>query len=319
MKVLFVTNMYPGMKGVDEKFNKYYGIHVKQQIQSLEKYENIESYIYKIEGAFSKFEYLKSVFKVPLVYYRFKPKVIHIHFGLSALFLFLTPWLANKTVITFHGCDILQTRGHLLTRIISKYAQWICKKVIYVSENMKPHISNPNKYHISCGVDADVFKPKPVKDVNKQDVKLVFPGNPNRHVKNYPLFENVLEILNKRNLDTTFTHSILNGLTPEQVAESLGNSYGILLTSHSEGSPQVVKEALLMNKYVFSAPVGDVDKYQDYDNVFISEHHDAEQLAALVESSISVRKNSIDSRTKFLKLGLDNESISSKVHSLYVD
>ena len=49
------------------------------------------------------------------------------------------------------------------------------------------------------------------------------------------------------------------------------------------------------------------------------EHHDAEQLAALVESSISVRKNSIDSRTKFLKLGLDNESISSKVHSLYVD
>ena len=99
MKGLYVTNMYP------VNCHKYYGIHVKEQIDSLT--DTISGEVIFI-NAFEngKIEYLKSIFgifrKLKSSHYDY----IHIHYGISGLFLLLyRPDI--KIFLTLHGGDIL--------------------------------------------------------------------------------------------------------------------------------------------------------------------------------------------------------------------
>ena len=50
------------------------------------------------------------------------------------------------------------------------------------------------------------------------------------------------------------------GVSPEQVPNYLNSSEAVLITSDIEGSPNIVREALALNKRVFSFDVGDVGK-----------------------------------------------------------
>ena len=81
-------------------------------------------------------------------------------------------------------------------------------------------------------------------------------------MKNYPLFRKVLSELDSRYGIRT-REVVLDGKTRKETAQMMRDADLLLLTSRSEGSPQVVKEALSANLPVVSTRVGDVETLLD--------------------------------------------------------
>lgn len=310
--------MYPDMKGVSVELSRYYGIHVKQQIDHfLINNPDVEAEVYIIEGALGFKNYIKSIYLIPLKSREKDFDIIHTHFGLSGLFLIFSPWLGKKSIVTFHGCDLLApSRKHIFTRMISKLVAKIAKINIYVSENMESFLNESKRVLIPCGVDSEIFNSKKsLPFLDGKNIKLVFPGSPDREVKCYPLFRQIVSKLEEDGF--TVETLIMNGLEQAEVVDMLDNSTGILLTSISEGSPQVVKEALLMNRFVFSVNVGDISKYADFANLFVSTTRDPDELAELIKVNVHNIGSGFNSKDKIIELGLDSNSISQKIKSIY--
>src|SRR5687767_14767913 len=123
MKVLFVTNMYP--KGG----NDYYGIHVKEQIDSL---DTIEKQIYFINGRDKKYNYISSVINIIRLIRKNKIDIVHIHFGLSGLFLLFAKKIKSKIVVTLHGSDF-NTKNRL-RKYINKAVLEKADKIVVVND-----------------------------------------------------------------------------------------------------------------------------------------------------------------------------------------
>jgi glycosyltransferase involved in cell wall biosynthesis len=202
----------------------------------------------------------KLLFKI----YQFSPDLIHSHYGLSGLFSCLQQ---NVPVIsTYHGSDI-NNRGVFLFSLISIL---LSKKNIFVSERIYlkaftfykligfKRFFTKKSIIIPCGVDLELFC-----SIEKNDARLklgldiekkyvLFAGSFDNRVKNAPLARNVIELLNNVELLE------LKFYTRLQVVYLLNAVDCLLMTSLSEGSPQIVKEALSCGCPIVSVDVGDV-------------------------------------------------------------
>lgn len=311
MKILYITNMYPN----PEKPN--YGIFVKEQICAIQDVQHLEHDVYVIEGYKNKFNYFKSIFSIHKAISKGKYNLIHIHFGLSAFFLlFFKPRI--PVILTLHGSDIQSGQRKYLQTI----TKWILRrtdKVIVVNENMidavKKHISDISL--IPCGVNIHLFCPNTTKKEANTRYHIVFPSSRERYIKNYPLFQETCRILeDKYKLDIECHY--LEDLSRDEVATLYRNSDLMLMTSISEGSPQVVKEAMASNLSVVTTNVGDVMYLLDgVANSYVASKPDSELLAQLAYQSLTNKKPGISPREKLLSLKLDDRSIAQKVLTVY--
>ena len=169
---------------------------------------------------------------------------------------------------------------------------------------------------IPCGVDTTVFKPMD-KAICRQkfgfdpDEKLIlFAGAFDNKVKNPELaMEAVAKIPDARLLE-------LKGYNRTQVAELMNAVDVCLMTSHTEGSPQFVKEAMACNCPVVSVNVGDVEELlQGLENCRIVER-DANEIAKSVSELLNLNQRSSGSK-KISFSGLESLYIVDKIKSLY--
>ena len=112
------------------------------------------------------------------------------------------------------------------------------------------------------GVDTDLFRPID-RSVARRDVGwdvearvVLFAGDPNLARKRYFLAEAAVERARAQlpNLQLHVAHR----LTPDRIPLLMNAADCLLLTSSVEGSPNVVKEALMCNLPVVATPSGDV-------------------------------------------------------------
>jgi glycosyltransferase involved in cell wall biosynthesis len=300
--------------------HNYYGIHVKEQIDGLKKHFNFDSLLFFINALEKgKLEYLKSLIAIKKSIKNFKPDIIHIHYGLSGLFLlFFRP--KCKIFITLHGGDILAKQGNYAQVLLTKRILKKVDKAFILNSEMALTLSKLSVPFeiLPCGVDVDFFNPN-ISNIDKEPHKtLVFPGDPNRKVKNYELFEKVVYELrslypHKLNIKT------VHNLNREQVVDLLRNSDCLVMTSWSEGSPQIVKEALSCNLPVVSVPVGDVKEVLDeLPGCFVAQNHSAKELAECVINSFD--SDYSDLREKFINKRIyDNGSIINRLYKIYQD
>jgi glycosyltransferase involved in cell wall biosynthesis len=299
----------------------YMGMHVKEQIDCLvENYRVIPKLYFINAQENGKLEYLKSIFKIFRILKKDKEiDLIHIHYGLSALFLlFFKP--RKKIFVTFHGADILKTQGHYIQVLLSKFIAKRVDKVFILNEEMENIMKELNvSYEIlPCGVDASFFVgdgDNKTKDKNSR--LILFSGDPNRTVKNYPLFEKVIEIIKDKS-DLNILVSNIHDMTRVQVREILNRADCLLMTSFSEGSPQVIKEALSCNLPVVSVSVGDVaNVIENIPACFISSSYDPNELADLTIKALNNESPLI--RDTFLKKGIyENKSICKRLFENYM-
>lgn len=240
-----------------------------------------------------------------------KPDIVHAHYGLSGV-------LANlqrkvPVVTTYHGSDINNPKVRRFSKIAIRLSAWnifVSQKNIQLS-GVKKHFSL-----IPCGVDTTVFKPMD-KAVCRQkfgfgpDEKLIlFAGAFDNKVKNPELaMEAVTKIPDARLLE-------LKGYNRTQVAELMNAVDVCLMTSHTEGSPQFVKEALACNCPVVSVNVGDVEELlQGVEHCEIVEREAdliSENLNALLLSSVRS-----DGNKKIRNSGLAADRVAEKLKEIY--
>lgn len=316
MKILCVTNMYPCPQ------RPYLGIFVKEQVDSLSKKSDIIQKVFFIKGFKSKFTYLASVFTVNfhLLFNRYD--IIHIHFGLSGLFLLINPFIKAKKVIMVHGNDILDKERTPLTVYLTSL---VLKKVdlIYtVSDHMASFIhEHKNKIIIQpCGINDELFKPSgdAKRDVNQSDFKIIFPSyRVGRPEKQYHLFCQIMKII-RENYKLNVEEIALEYMTRQQVAETINSADCLLLTSLYEGSPQVVKESLACNTPVVSSNVGDVaDVLKNVPNCFVTSSYNPEEFAEYVVKVLKSPLRKTNGREKIFERRLDLGSVADNIYNNY--
>ncbi|RDB04320.1 glycosyltransferase family 4 protein [Runella aurantiaca] len=238
---------------------------------------------------------------------------IHAHVAASAL-------LANlqrevPVVATFHGSDINDIR----LRCLSLWVELLSKKTIYVSEQLlqKAFFYFKHKAQvIPCGVDFGFFFPRP-KEVSKAQMgflpekkHILFSSSFDNTVKNYPLAAAALSLINNPNLQLLE----LKGYDREEVAVLLTAVDAALMTSHTEGSPQFIKEAIACGCPVVSTDVGDVKSViENIQGCFITSRQ-PEDVASKIRQALNY-PTPINGRERIQRF--DNELIAKKIISLY--
>lgn len=311
MKVLFVTNMYPVSS------MEHYGIFVKEQIDQLQAHFGVVPRLYFINARDrGKWEYVKSMFKVRSLIKRHRIDAIHIHYGISGIFLFLTRPKV-KVFLTLHGGDILRSQGFFLQNLLSRLIIRRVDKVFILNDEMRSVVDGMSVDFemLPCGVNTGFFQPNARE--GRGNVKcIIFPGDPTLSVKNFALFDQVFKILKK---DSKFEleFKIINNLSRQGVRRILAAGDCLVMTSVSEGSPQIIKEALSCNLPVVSVRVGDVHQMlEGIPSCFISADRQPQTLARLVVDVLKNRSTNI--RAAFLaKKIYDNQSVCKRLVENY--
>lgn len=313
MKVLLVTNMYPTPE------TPYYGIFVKEQMEAICKVHKEVSYtVFFIDGRKSQKEYLKSIFAIHKLINKNEFDLIHVHYGLSGLFLLKKLKKNIPVVITLHGGDIQIEQGKkiqvFLTKLILKKADCAITLNNKMDTIVKQYM--PFTKIIPCSVDINTFTPAEKRTIENTK-RIIFPSDRSRVVKNYPLFKNVVEILKSKYKIQCSTVEIKN-MSRSEVSTLYSTSDLMIMTSISEGSPQVIKEAMACNLPVVSTNVGDVaNLLKGVKNSAVSKSMDADMLAELAYQALNNKIEGIDGRDKIKQMKLDDDSIGESLFDIY--
>ncbi|MBD3627946.1 glycosyltransferase [Cyclobacterium sp.] len=313
IKSLYVTNMYPtAAHPVD-------GIFIKEQIQDLSEIIPLQAEVALIDSVYQgKKEYLKSIFSIPRIIQSKSIDLIHIHYGLSGLFLlFFKP--RQKVFLTLHGSDIQK-------REKNGWQVWLTKKIlpkadlIFVQNEAMKNLVLPYNQKVeivTCGVDTAFFKPE-LPAVPKGNSKLIlFPSSPSREVKDYPLFNRVIELV-KKQLSHQINIACIDNLSRVEVRSLLNRADCLLLTSKTEGSPQVVKEALCCNLPVVAVPVGDVKELMEgVPNCRVASSREVGELADLLIKTLLEERGMIR-ETFLVKTKYHHQAIANNLAKHYL-
>lgn len=312
MKVLFITNMYPTPHHPTD------GIFVREQIENLSKNRHFEYDVYHIDTRVrGKLGYLKSLLILPFRIFSCHYDLIHIHYGISGLFLLF--WRPPVTVfLTLHGGEILPDQGHFVQAFLTKRILSKVNKVFIQSKEMQEIVELHTNSHqiLPCGVDSTFFRPLKVSDRSAGRKLIIFPSDPARPEKNFALFFSTVKLLRKIALHQIEYRCIYN-LSREEVRDLYNEADCLLMTSISEGSPQVVKEALFSGLPVVSVPVGDVREMVDgIPNCFISDEYCPLHLSRLVQLAYTCKSDDI--RKAFLCKGYDLTKVTDQLLDNYL-
>lgn len=312
-KVLYVTNMYPAPSHPVD------GIFIQEQINDVSNLVTMEPDVFLIDAVYKgKWEYLKSLIQIPRKIKSGNYNLVHIHYGLSGLFLLIFRPKTN-VFLTLHGSDIQK-------REKNSWQVWLTKKIlskvdrIFVQNQVMKELVLPYNQQVeilTCGINSDFFKPVNVNQNNTNSKLVIFPSSPKREVKNFPLFSAVIKHAKKKS-DYKIEYQCIENLNREEVRLLLSKADCLLMTSKTEGSPQVIKEALSCNLPVVSVPVGDVAEIVDgLPNCSVANSHNADELANLLISALKCKPDNI--RRKFLqKSKYNHKAIAKKLAAYYL-
>ena len=269
----------------------------------------------------------------------FKPGVVHAHYGLSAITAELQHLV--PVVTTFHNGETLNWHVNLVSSLMSLRA----KHVIYVAQHIRDLSYFKAKHYsiIPCGVPMEQMTIMPKAEARRQlgwdaDKKyILFGGAFDNERKNYALLRDAVDVLNN-------DHSFTNSLTPSLITciemKGLSRAECVLrmnacdlfaLPSHSEGSPQALKEAMACNCPCLATDIADVKElFGDEPGHCIlrnprktherwdADEQSLEEMVALLKKALAYEGRT-QGRERILKLGLSNEQVARRIVKIYED
>lgn len=308
MKVLIICS--GNFPNDHEKSFSIYQAFIDDQINAVSIYTNdIDVYLIKGKGILG---YLRNLRPLRKYIKEKKVDILHAHSGLSGM---LAALIRNKPlIVTYHGSDINESKGNFLSVFPILRANWN----IFVSKNLynKTIIKPKNRYNvIPCGVDFDLFKPMDREDVRtkmgiKREEKIIlFSSSFDNRVKNYPLAKQAIESLNEK---VRFIE--IKNRTRQEVALMLNAADLLLLTSFSEGSPQIIKEAMACNCPIVATDIGDIKEViTDTKGCYIASFN-TQDIAIKINKALTFG-NRTNGREKIQHF--DNRLIASNIFDIY--
>lgn len=203
--------------------------------------------------------------------------VIHLHFGGAYAFIvwLLLIGIKKPKFITFHGTDIhakaIKTAKSKkeklrikLNQILSFFCILVYDKCGFVAKEMVDYVPKWLQGQIKkksfihpLGVDYSRYAPTE-KELAQQYLKLepghyvLFSDVHNTHIKRRDIAEGIV-----KELGNNYSLLVMCGVQFNEVPYYINACDFVLLTSDEEGSPNIIREALSLNKPVFSVDVGD--------------------------------------------------------------
>jgi glycosyltransferase involved in cell wall biosynthesis len=316
VKILIITTEWPLFP------DDVTGIHVVNQVRELRN-SGIEVDVFSFRGKKNLVRYLRSIFDLrQLDLHSFD--LIHAHHGQAGIVALSQNVL--PVVVTFHGSDLQGIRDKLgNVTLLGKALKWISSlvaryadEVILVSDHLKKFIPARSYCVIPAGIDINLFQPLSKHDAREklglsQSFRYVlFVGDPARTEKRFSLAHDVVELLkDKMNVELLVAKGIPHRLIPLYM-----NACDVLLiTSFSEGSPTIVKEALACHLPIVSVDVGDIRaSIGNFKGCIIS---DSDEVSALASSVASIVKHPQNLHIDDNLSGFDESTLIQKVILVY--
>lgn len=301
MKVLVVCSFKGDLAGGIAPF-------VKEQVDALcESGVECDFFLVKGKGVSG---YLRQLRPLKNKISSLQPDVIHAHFGLCGL-------LANlqrkvPVVTTYHGSDINDKRVLSFSRMAMRLSAWN----VFVSRKTM-EIAKPKRNYslLPCGIDLSDLqrtgkqeaRQRMHLDANKKYI--LFAGAFDNAVKNAPLAKNAVELLDCPTVELLE----LKDYSRDEVTLLMCAADALLMTSFTEGSPQVVKEALVCGCPIVSVDVGDVkERVKGVEGCYVAKSREPKELAELLRKILSFEDRT-HGRERIIADGLDNRQVAEEL------
>lgn len=301
MKVLVVCSFKGDLAGSIAPF-------VKEQVDALcESGVECDFFLVKGKGVSG---YLRQLRPLKNKISSLQPDVIHAHFGLCGL-------LANlqrkvPVVTTYHGSDINDKRVLSFSRMAMRLSAWN----VFVSRKTM-EIAKPKRNYslLPCGIDLSDLQQTGKQearqrmhlDANKKYI--LFAGAFDNAVKNAPLAKNAVELLDCPTVELLE----LKDYSRDEVTLLMCAADALLMTSFTEGSPQVVKEALVCGCPIVSVDVGDVkERVKGVEGCYVAKSREPKELAELLRKILSFEDRT-HGRERIIADGLDNRQVAEEL------
>lgn len=269
----------------------------------------------------------------------FKPDIIHAHFGLSAITAELQSLV--PVVTTFHNGETLNWHVNFLTSLFSLRA----KHVVYVAQHIHDLVYFKAKNHsiIPCGVNMDdchiIDQAIARHQLGFEDgVKyILFGGGFDNLRKNYAILRDAVERIEQATWVPVqggercgnIVCLEMKGLSRAECVLRMNACDLFALPSHSEGSPQALKEAMACNCPIVATDMADVRHLLgDQPGHYIlrnprptKERWDADaksldELVALVQEALQFNART-NGRDRITELRLSNEQVAEQLIEIY--
>jgi glycosyltransferase involved in cell wall biosynthesis len=319
LRVLFVTSMWP-----DETM-PYYGPFIRSQAVSLEA-AGAAIDVVAIRGYKSLTAYGIAGPVVARLARREGYDLTHIHSGHAAAIALLGA--PKPTVVSFVGGDLL---GHHHERGITTksrievmaFRQLARRADATITKSKAMARALPRAVHarnsvIPNGVDVHAFAPQPKAEARRalgwptNERVVLFLGNPDDPLKNIGLaraaVRHAAQAVPSLRLRSAWR------VPPERIPQLMWAADCLALSSRSEGSPNVVKEAMAAALPVVATPVGDVAEHlAGIPGCFVARPDTAEFGRAL--QAAVMHGPTPAARTAVMRLSLEN--VASRIITVY--
>lgn len=285
---------------------------ILEQAQAL-KATGCEAEFFGLQGKGLK-GYLKNLTPLKQRIEEFEPDVIHAHYGLSGLLANLQRRI--PVVTTYHGSDINDRKALPFSKMAMRLSAWN----IFVSRKTLEIVGPKKKCSLlPCGIDLLDLQLTEKNEAKrrmgfKSDKRYVlFAGAFDNMVKNAPLAKETVAVLHDENMELLE----LKGYSREEVTLLMCAADVFLMTSFSEGSPQVIKEAMACGCPVVSVDVGDVrERVEGVSGCFVCPSNDPEAIASLLKEAL-LFEGKTKGRERIVSDGLDNRQVAEQLIDIY--
>lgn len=266
-RVLVATNMYPS--AVDPAR----GAFVRAQVEELERL-GVPVHVFEIRGGRRSRNYLAAIGGLRRVVRDYRPDVVYAFYGLTG---WVALWQPVPIVLSLAGDDVLGTpdgTGGITFRsrvgcVLSQWAAWRAAVICVQSEEMRNRLwgyrTRQRARVMPYGVSPARFHPGDQGEARRRlalgldEPLVIFPNTPRESRKRIDLAEATLAFVRLRVPDVAFR--VVSGVPHADMPDYYRAADCCLLTSDWEGSPNVVKEALLSGCPVVTTDVGDVRRW----------------------------------------------------------
>ena len=287
----------------------------------------------EVEFFLVKGNYVKAVKALNAKIREFKPDIVHAHYGLSAITAELQGLV--PVVTTFHNGETLNPVVNFVSSLMSLRA----KHVIYVAQHIRDlsYFKAKNYSIIPCGVPMEEMTIIPNEEARqrlgwKADTKyILFGGAFDNLRKNYEILRQAVERLKDERVKGLEDIECIEmkGLSRAECVLRMNACDLFALPSHSEGSPQALKEAMACNCPCFATDIADVrELFGDEPGHWIlrnprktHERWDADEksldeMVQLLNDALKFEGRT-NGRQRILDLELSNEQVAKRIINIY--
>lgn len=310
MRVLIVCSYKPQMPEGCVPF-------IREQVEAL-RAQGCECEYYHIKGK-GLLGYLREVSGLRKKIREWKPDVIHAHYGLSCLVANLATRRV-PVISTYHGSDINVASVRRFSKMAIRMSKW---NVFVSKRNMAlaGAVEGKKASLVPCGILLSEDQLQMREEARKalgwkaDEKKVLFAGAFDNDVKDPELAKQAMKELKNEGVNAELIE--LKGYNRQQVNTLMCAVSCLLMTSKTEGSPQVIKEAMACGCPIVSVDVGDVaERTEGVEGCFVVKSREPRDIAEAIEKAIAF-EGKTNGHEHILAAGLTNELVAKRIIEIY--